>query len=182
MYNNQEKYYLVIEGKKSQHFYRVIYLYTGSIFLDTSFLLVIWFGSQACASLSCVLPAEVRIPGRRQNCSLCSFCSRKQRYSTVLPELWSKIAHIYPYHLFLNREQRTAVKNDANWHCSTDWHKHLFYPIVRESGFRNPRKFLLVESEIRGNSACGIIIIIIIIIIHLYGAFSTRFKGAVYKN
>ena len=27
-----------------------------------------------------------------------------------------------------------------------------------------------------------IIIIIIIIIIHLYSAFSTRFKGAVYKN
>ena len=41
MYNNQEKYYLVIEGKKSQHFYRVINLYTGSIFLDTFFLLVI---------------------------------------------------------------------------------------------------------------------------------------------
>ena len=28
----------------------------------------------------------------------------------------------------------------------------------------------------------GIIIIIIIIIIHLYSAFSTRFKGAVYKS
>ena len=55
-----------------------------------------------------------------------------------------------PNRLFLNREQHTAVKNDANWHCSTDWHKQLFSQCNQGYRFRN------LDFWIRGIFAGGI--------------------------
>ena len=53
------------------------------------------------------------LPGRgansSQNCCPCLFCSHKQRWLTVLCELWSEVA-FNSNTFFLNWKQRTAVK------------------------------------------------------------------------
>ena len=61
--NNQEKKYPFIEGRSDKNF-RVVNLFTGSIFAIILFCTVMLFGSQAWSSLSFFPLGEVRIPRR----------------------------------------------------------------------------------------------------------------------
>ena len=90
-------------------------LFTGSIFAIILFSTVMWFGSQAWASLSFVPPGWGA--NSSQNCHSCSFCSHKQRCWTVLSELWYEVAS-YLNTFFLSWRQRTAAvffKNVTNF-------------------------------------------------------------------
>ena len=90
-------------------------LFTGSIFVIILFSTVMWFGSQAWASLSFVPPGWGANSSR--NCHSCSFCSHKQRCWTVLSELWYEVASNLNT-FFLSWRQRTAAaffKNVTNF-------------------------------------------------------------------
>ena len=96
-HNNQEKYYSFIEGRSDKNF-RVVNLFTGSIFAIILFCTVMLFGSQAWSSLSFVPPGWG--VNSSENCRSCSFCSHKQRCWTVLPELWYEVAsNLNPFFL-----------------------------------------------------------------------------------
>ena len=105
-HNNQEKKYPFIEGRSDKNF-RVVNLFTGSIFAIILFCTVMLFGSQAWSSLSFVPPGWGA--NSSQNCRSCSFCSHKQRCWTVLSELWYEVASNLNT-FFLSWKQRTAVK------------------------------------------------------------------------
>ena len=105
-HDNQEKNCPFIEGRSDKNF-RVVNLFTGSIFTIILFCTVMYFSSQAWASLSFVPPGWGA--NSLQNCHSCSFCSHKQRCWIVLSELWYEVASNLNT-FFLSWKQQTAVK------------------------------------------------------------------------
>ena len=90
-HNNQEKYYSFIEGRSDKNF-RVVKLFSGSIFAIILFYTVMY--SVHRHGHHCRSSPPGWGANSSQNFHSCSFCSHKQRCWTVLSELRYEVASI----------------------------------------------------------------------------------------
>ena len=149
-HNNEEK--IPIHWRKEWQKFRIINLFTGSIFAIILFCTVMLFGSQAWSSLSFVPPGWGA--NSSQNCRSCSFCSHKQRCWTVLSELWYEVASNLNT-FFLSWKQRTAVKVVENALQYIKMYAAGVWAKTAEGHFKNiEEQVILLQSKVWSNLWC----------------------------
>ena len=145
-HDNHEKNYPFIQRRSEKNF-RVINLFTGSIFA-IKFYFALWYNS-VHRNGSFVPPGWGA--NSSQKCHSCSFCSHKQRCWTVLSELRYEVASNLNT-FFLGWNQRTAVNVVENALQYIKMYAAGVWAKTAKGYFKNAEEqFILLQSKVWSN-------------------------------